>query len=549
VQRHTPLRAVPADSDVRRFHLKAAIPQPKLIVEEAAFLQQVTDPSAARRAWAGLTPDLLEKARGRVTTLAWVMFALIGAGALIDLLYAHLYVGASDPLMIAGSILGWALSGGLILAARDERLSHITVLRLALVYEVIICLFLAVFTPWLAYMEIGDVPYVTWVTPLIILFPLIVPSPPRVTLITAVAAAATRPLGLALLAAFAGLELPAMRYVVSTMSPAFAVVLAYVGSRVVHGMSVDLAEARRLGSYVLESRLGEGGMGEVWQAKHRLLVRPAAVKLIRPELVARDPARQGTMLARFEREAQVTAAMSSPHTIQVYDFGIERSGTFYYVMELLRGLDLEELVRRFGPVPAARTAHLLTQVCDSLGEAHEHGLIHRDVKPANIYVCRYGRQVDFVKVLDFGLVKLHHHGEQGESPELELTIDHSVGGTPAFIAPEQVAGEQVDGRTDIYSLGCVAYWLLTGSYVFEGNSALQTMVMHVREAPPAPSSRTEQPVPDALDRIVLACLEKDPAGRPQSVDELAALLEACDVGDPWTPARAANWWSAHLSEL
>jgi serine/threonine-protein kinase len=311
-------------------------------------------------------------------------------------------------------------------------------------------------------------------------------------------------------------------------------------------MNVDLAEARRLGSYVLESRLGEGGMGEVWLAQHRLLARPAAVKLIRPDLVARDPEHQGMMLARFEREAQVTAAMSSPHTIQLYDFGIEQGGTFYYVMELLHGLNLEELVKRFGPLPPARAAYLLEQTCESLGEAHENGLIHRDVKPANIYVCRYARQVDFVKVLDFGLVKLHNHGE---SRDLALTVDHSVGGTPAYIAPEQVAGDEIDGRADIYSLGCVAYWMLTGSYVFEGESALQTMVMHVRETPPAPSSRTDQRVPSALDRIVLACLEKDPARRPQTVDELAAMLAASDVGDPWTPDRAASWWSDHLADL
>jgi tRNA A-37 threonylcarbamoyl transferase component Bud32 len=515
-------------------------------MKEAVAFRRLTDPDAAKRAWSGLTPDLLEKARGRVVILAWIMFALVAVGASFDLMYARLVIGAVDPLMVAASIVGVALAGGLILIARAERVPDLTVLHLALAYEVVICFVLAVFTPWLMYLEVGDVPYVTWVTPLIIFFPLIVPSPPRLTLITAIAAAATRPLGLALLAGFAGFEIPLIRYVVAMMSPAFAVVLAYLGSRIVYGMNVDLAEARRLGSYVLESRLGEGGMGEVWRAQHRLLARPAAVKLVRPEVVARDPERRGMMLARFEQEAQVTAAMSSPHTIQLYDFGIERGGTFYYVMELLHGLDLEELVKRFGPLPPARAVYLLAQACDSLGEAHENGLIHRDVKPANIYVCRYARQVDFVKVLDFGLVKMHHHEE---SRDLQLTVDHSVGGTPTFIAPEQVAGEEVDGRADIYSLGCVAYWLLTGACVFEGESALQTMVMHVRETPPAPSRRADQPVPAALDRMVLACLEKDPARRPQSVDELAAMLAASDLGDPWTPERAAAWWTDHLADL
>jgi serine/threonine-protein kinase len=515
-------------------------------MKEAAVFRRITDPGTVRRAWSGLTPDLLEKARGRVRILAWIMFAFVAIGAGFDLLYVRLFVGTLDPLMVVGGILGVTLAGGLVLIARDERVPHLIVLHLALICEVLICFFLALFTPWMSYMEIGDVPYVTWVTPLIIFFPMIVPSPPRLTLVTAIAAAATRPLGLALLAGFAGFEIPLARYIVSTISPAFAVVLAYLGSRIVHGMNVDLAEARRLGSYVLESRLGKGGMGEVWRAEHRLLARPAAVKLIRPDVVARDRERQGMMLARFEQEAQVTAAMSSPHTIQLYDFGIERGGTFYYVMELLHGLNLEELVKRFGPLVPARAAYLLMQACESLGEAHENGLIHRDVKPANIYVCRYARQVDFVKVLDFGLVKLHHHDK---SQDLQLTVDHSVGGTPTFIAPEQVAGEEVDGRADIYSLGCVAYWMLTGSYVFEGESALQTMVMHVRERPSAPSSQTDQRIPAALDGIVLACLEKDPARRPQSVDELAKMLAAADVGDPWTPERAAKWWSDHLEEL
>ena len=214
---------------------------PKQIMKEAAVFRRITDPGAARRAWSGLTPDLLEKARGRVRTLAWIMFALMGIGAFIDLLYARLYIAPLEPIMVAGSILGVALAGGLILVANSERVAHLTVLHLALVYEVVICFFLALFTPWLTYMEIGDVPYVTWLTPLISLFPLIVPSPPRLTLITAIAAAATRPLGLALLVGFAGFEIPAIRYVGSTMSPAFAVVLAYLGSRIVHGMNVDLA--------------------------------------------------------------------------------------------------------------------------------------------------------------------------------------------------------------------------------------------------------------------------------------------------------------------
>jgi serine/threonine-protein kinase len=282
-------------------------------------------------------------------------------------------------------------------------------------------------------------------------------------------------------------------------------------------------------------------MGEVWRARHRFLARPAAVKLVRPELIggrgAEDVART---LARFEREAQATASMRSPHTIALYDFGID-DGTFYYVMELLDGLDLQTLVERHGPIPAERAVYLLRQVCESLGEAHESNLIHRDVKPANLYVCRYGRERDFVKVLDFGLVK-----PGGTEEDVHLTGEQAVGGTPAFMAPEQIVGDRpVDPRTDLYALGCVGYWLVTGHLVFEGASVMDTMMQHAREAPVPPSHRTELPVPADLEETILACLSKDPDERPQSADALAARLDACRELAPWTPERARRWWEVH----
>jgi serine/threonine-protein kinase len=510
---------------------------------DITIIQRMSESGTAKLAWTGLTPDLLEKARGRVKTVAWLMLAVTGVGALIDLLYFTFFVGVTDPIWLAGSVLGVVLSVALIVIGNSARVPHVTVLHLALAYEVALCFILAVLTPWLMYAEVGDVPYVTWVTPLIILFPLIVPSPPRMTLMTAIAAAATRPLGLVLLDWLIGLDIPTMRYVASTASPAFAVVLAYAGSRIVHGMTVDLAQARRMGSYQLETRLGAGGMGEVWRARHQLLARPAAIKLVRPETLGLGGEEERVTLTRFEREAQATASMRSPHTIDLYDFGISQSGAFYYVMELLNGLDLDALVSRFGPVSPARAVHLLLQICDSLGEAHENGLIHRDIKPANVYVCRYGRQVDFVKVLDFGLVKFHHERDE---VDLKITGENAVGGTPAFIAPEQVMGADVDGRTDIYALGCVAYWMLTGRYVFKGKSALATMMMHVEKTPQPPSASGEQPIPSALDRAVLVCLEKDPTGRPQTVDQLVTMLQACDVDDGWTPEKAWQWWEHHL---
>jgi serine/threonine-protein kinase len=300
-----------------------------------------------------------------------------------------------------------------------------------------------------------------------------------------------------------------------------------------------------MGSYRLIDILGRGGMGEVWRAQHRMLARPAAIKLIRPETLGdRDEAGRSTIIARFEREAQATASMCSPHTIDLFDFGVSDDGAFYYVMELLDGLDTETLITRFGPVPPERAIYLLQQVCDSLGEAHEAGLIHRDVKPANMYVCRYGREVDFVKVLDFGLVK---HQREPEEADLKLTAEGAASGTPAYMAPEQVLGDSpIDGRTDIYSVGCLGYWLLSGHLVFEGETMMKTLMHHAHTEPTPPSAVSEIKIPPSLDRIILKCLEKKPANRFQTADELAEALAACDTKEQWTRSRAHHWWDTHL---
>ena len=221
-------------------------------------------------------------------------------------------------------------------------------------------------------------------------------------------------------------------------------------------------------------------------------------------------------------------------------------GSFYYVMELLDGFDLQTLVERFGPVPVERALHVLAQVCHSLGEAHTHGLIHRDIKPANVFVCRYGREVDFVKVLDFGLVKPLSDDQSTRTTRVELTAAHVARGTPAFMAPEQAIGDRpVDTRADLYALGCLAYWLVTGQRVFEGHTAIDTLVKHAHAAPSAPSQRTELAIPGSFDDLVLACLAKDPAARPQTADEVAERLSAIRGLPPWTQARANAWWQLH----
>ncbi len=248
----------------------------------------------------------------------------------------------------------------------------------------------------------------------------------------------------------------------------------------------------------------------------------------------------------FEREAQATAALSSPNTVELHEFGVTSEGTLYYVMELLRGLDLQNLVEKHGPVPYPRILYFLRQVCESLAEAHHNGLVHRDIKPANIYICRVGLQCDFVKVLDFGLVKLN----RGEGAQTQLTAANTAAGTPAFMAPEIALGEPtIDGRADLYALGCVAYWLLTGRYVFEGNNAMKVVLAHVNEAPVPPSQQTELEVPAALDQLILECLEKKRENRPPSAADVLERLAAVNDSDSWDRDRAASWWRTHLPEM
>jgi serine/threonine-protein kinase len=285
-------------------------------------------------------------------------------------------------------------------------------------------------------------------------------------------------------------------------------------------------------------------------AGHRLLARRAAVKLVRPELLGANNEEEARLvLKRFEREAQATAALSSPHTIQVFDFGSTDDGTFFYVMELLMGRDLESLVREFGPVPAARAGFLLRQVCHSLADAHARGLVHRDIKPANIYVCRVGLEYDFVKVLDFGLVKLNSQASR-EGIQTLMTADQRTTGTPAYMAPEIILGEaSVDRRADVYALGCVAYYALTGQLVFEADTPMKMLLQHVQAEPIPPSQRTELPIPRELDELVLSCLQKDPNKRPQNAEVLLDMAVGCKTGDCWNQDLAKGWWSKHLPEF
>ena len=400
----------------------------------------------------------------------------------------------ATPLRWAPSTI--SIATALLVAALtwNRRIAVEKVLNLGLLFEVAASFGIAAaqFLDGTRYAQ--EPPWVglSWVAVWMCSFTVIIPSPPRKALAAALASAASVPLVVGFVMAIDGtpLRISAFRFFFMLVLPyLLVVVIAYVGARVVYKLGADLNRARELGSYRLVERLGEGGMGEVWRAQHRFLARPAAIKLMRPEVLGGSNAERQSLSLRFEREAQATASMRSPHTIELYDFGVSDDGAFYYVMELLDGFDLQTLIDRFGPIPSERAVHLLMQVCHSLAEAHAEGLIHRDIKPANVYACRHGLEVDFVKVLDFGLVKSQNDAIGAAA---KLTLDQSIGGTPSFMPPEQVVGDRLlDGRSDIYAVGCLAYWLVTGRLVFTGHTAMEIMVQHMQAKPVPPSQRTE----------------------------------------------------------
>jgi len=432
-------------------------------------------------------------------------------------------------------------SVGLFWYTRKSRRSPRFLLDLALGYELFITLNIGTLNYAVGYPQ-----GVSWIAIIILLFPPVIPSTPRKTLVTALLAASMDPVG-ALIWKTLGSQVIPMREVFILAIPNYLCALvAPLISHIITRLGRELRRAREMGSYILGDRIGAGGMGEVWQATHRFLVRPAAIKLIKPDVLSAMTKEQGEVLVqRFRREARAAANLRSPHTIQLYDFGVASDGTFYYVMELLNGMDLQTLVARHGPLPPARVIYLLQQACESLAEAHERGLVHRDIKPGNIQVCRMGQYYDYVKVLDFGLVKSQSAAAE---PELDpkLTEPNTVTGTPAYLSPESALGEPVDQRTDIYALGCVAYWMLTGRYVFTGASSIQIVARHVNTPPVPPSRHSTFDISPTLDELVLACLRKKPAERPATARELCDLLGRCEVEAAWTREDARIWWETRL---
>ena len=315
------------------------------------------------------------------------------------------------------------------------------------------------------------------------------------------------------------------------VSCSIAVGIATLASQVIFGLRARIREAHLIGQYTLMEKVGEGAMGVVYRANHAMLRRSTAIKLLPPEKSDSDAR------SRFEHEVQHTSRLTHPNTVAIYDYGRTGEGVFYFAMEYLDGLNLEQLVRRFGPQPPARVVHLLKQVCGSLAEAHAAGLVHRDVKPANLVLCERWGSADVVKVVDFGLVRGFSGISQG-SPEQTQAM-----GTPLHMSPESILSpEAVEPRSDLYAVGTVAYYLLTGRHVFEAATVPELLRHHLKTPPIRPSKLVDQPIPKALDELVMSCLAKDPEDRPRSALALREALGACEGLGEWTDAQARSWW-------
>jgi eukaryotic-like serine/threonine-protein kinase len=513
--------------------------------------QQRLDPRArgtparlARRPVHALPRDLLREASGRLRLTALLLAGLWLVAAATRHLVLIL-LGPSPGGMSRLSVIDW-MAAMIVLASialfiylrkadRDPQF----VLDLGLAYLVLTAFTIAVIINWAPVPSHTSVlPTISPIGPIMLMFAAIVPNTPLRTTVAGLLAASMNPLSMLVARARGTWDFgPASNAFLMHLPDYVLVGVAVTTSHIVTRLSQHVATAREMGSYQLGDLLGRGGMGEVYRATHRLLARPAAIKLIRPERLGGGATPEAQMaLARFKREAQVAASLRSPHTVELYDFGVAEDQTFYLVMELLEGRDLESLVAEKGPLPANRVIYILRQVCESLEEAHAAGLVHRDIKPANIHLGRLGLRHDFVKVLDFGIVKSVGTADL----TTEATVAGLALGTPAYMAPEMALGQPFDGRADMYALGCVAYYLLSGQLVFEAKQPMQLLLRRVEEDPPRLSSRTEVNVPPELEQLVMACLARTPAHRPTAA-ELSRALAAVPV-EPWTEADAANWW-------
>jgi tRNA A-37 threonylcarbamoyl transferase component Bud32 len=504
-------------------------------------------PSATLRT---VPSDLLREASRRLGIMCLLGAALWVLGTVLDYVTGtaaefsdqgqRSFPQAVDLIAAVSVLISLALYGYTRNPTRDPRVA----LDLGLGYLILTGLALGLTIHW-GHLPAGVpiFPVISWVGIAVLMFAAIIPSTPTKTLLAGLIAVSMNPLGMLIARARGTWTFSSPGAALLMHYPDYLIVgVAVVIASVVRRLGQQVAQARAMGSYELVELIGRGGMGEVYRATHRMLSRPAAIKLIRPEMLGAANSESAQLaITRLRREAEAAATLRSPHTVELYDFGVTDDQTFYLVMELLEGMTLEALVRKTGPVPANRAIHILRQVCRSLEEAHASGLVHRDIKPANIHLGHQGLEWDFVKVLDFGLVKSFTTTGTDDSLGTEAGL---TPGTPAYMPPEIALGEAVDGRADLYSLGCVAYYLLTGRLVFEAPNGLQMIAKHLREPPLPPSRFTELSIPQELDRLVLGCLAKKPVDRPGSAAELSRALAAVD-GEAWDEAQAMRWWRAN----
>jgi eukaryotic-like serine/threonine-protein kinase len=494
--------------------------------------------------------DLLKEASRRLEIMSlvgavlWVVGTVGDRIALLAMSHGNriwLHGKTTDIIAATSVLASLALFFYIRKGDRDPRF----ILDLGLVYMVFTAAALGLMMHWFRVPKEWPVsPMISWIGAVVLMSAAIVPNSPRKTLVAGLVAVSMNPLGMLIAKARGTWDFGSLGNVIVMHYPDYLLVgVAVVISRVVTRLGQQVTKAREMGSYQLITRLGGGGMGEVWRARHHMLARDAAIKLIQPDMLSRKSGSDAVLVGRrFEQEARTTASLRSPHTVELYDFGVTKDGVFYYVMELLDGIDLETLVKKFGPQPPARVVSILRQVCRSLAEAHHQGLIHRDIKPTNIFLCRLGNEYDYVKVLDFGLVKV-----LGEN-ETQMTVEGATTGTPAYMAPEMALGNStLDGRTDLYGLGCVAYWLITGNLVFEEKTAAAMMLAHLQKAPVAPSKRAGCEVPACVDNAIMMCLAKAPEHRPAGADVFAHLLESCEQAGSWTPRDAEHWWHTNMA--
>lgn len=508
--------------------------------------QRTTNPPSLLSGYR-LPPELAGKAVRRLGFIGLI------SGMLAPLAYLAEYYFQPERILLPGRVPLPLISAVLLFIAgltvfglaQVRLLPAVQMLNLGMIYEVLGALAIALSEHGAPRPPQEPVHGISWITLWISLFAVTIPAGYGKSVLSALCTGFMAPVGVAIAAAVNHYPLPEWNRLLILFLPVFAAAfLSIPVSRYVHGLGASVTKEREMGSYRLVERIGGGGMGEVWRAEHRMLARAAAIKLIHPEKAV-GPGLQSyrNLQHRFEREARATAALRSPHTVALYDYGVSEDGQFYYAMELLEGLDMESLVANHGPQPPSRVVFLLRQVCKSLAEAHERGLVHRDIKPRNLFLCRLGLEYDFVKVLDFGLVKPQ---KENRAPS-ELTGEGLLPGTPGYMSPEMALGNPADWRTDIYALGCVAYWLLCGKMVFERETPMSLALAHVQLLPDRPSARAGQPIPTSLDDLIMRCLEKDPVRRPQTAQEVYDLLGECKALTEWTGEDAARWWRANLA--